>query len=573
MNGNTIRRASGFAPALAQWRWITALAALLSLAAVLLLAGTPAPTSADGKEGPDTRLVWGAPWYEGELVRVDLSQYLDADKEYVAEDLPEGLSLQKEGKRGWWITGTLSAEVEPYAGFWIEESQFWVAGDWVDVTVSEKGSDGKAVEKPTLIFTTQMIATLEPVEWTVGQSVKMTLPTTDRADYYDVWNLPNGISFDSENHELHGTPRYAADSYRRIHIRGADSDHLPVGQVSFLYRVDSVPSFSKDAMSRTLDVGRWHPNSEGNVTYTLPIVSGGNYPLRYSIDPQLSDPVSFTNFRGVGPQISVWVEFSDGVRKDPSQLLEPTDYTVTVTDADGDTDTMTFTLEITDSSQVPPLEFDAKSGPDLTYAEGIGAVSTDADLPKANRTMVEYSVSPALPAGLSIQPVGGRIVGVPEAVSERATYTLIAQEAERVGNERRVKEGGERVEVDFTLEVIPIVTISTERVEVTTETSAEYTVALSGKPSTDVWVRVYPVDSSKVTVKTGQPGNRLIFTADNWDTAQTVVIEGSDKGETRITHRARLRGNSRYLFYHYIPVKVGQADEGDGKAGEKEGQR
>ena len=157
MNENTMRRGSGLAPALAQWRWFTALAALLGLAAVLLLAGAPAPASAENSTG--VKIQANGPWFEGETVRMDLSQYLDADNEYMAtEGLPTGLSLEKyvhdDESESWEIRGTLAVEVEPY---------LWADGD---ITVAVVGADGKTGETVVTIAY-GIAATLETVVWRV----------------------------------------------------------------------------------------------------------------------------------------------------------------------------------------------------------------------------------------------------------------------------------------------------------------------------------------------------------------------------------------------------------------------
>jgi Putative Ig domain len=72
---------------------------------------------------------------------------------------------------------------------------------------------------------------------------------------------------------------------------------------------------------------------------------------------------------------------------------------------------------------------DAVEAPhDLQYAVGAGTVGSPFGpyAPSISGTVTEYSVSPALPAGLRLDPTSGVISGTPHAASSATTYTVTA---------------------------------------------------------------------------------------------------------------------------------------------------
>ena len=79
----------------------------------------------------------------------------------------------------------------------------------------------------------------------------------------------------------------------------------------------------------------------------------------------------------------------------------------------------------------------AMSAPhDLQYALGIGEVGLPfgPSPPTVSGTVTGYSVSPALPAGLTLDPTSGVISGTPLAGSPATTYVITASNA---GAQRR----------------------------------------------------------------------------------------------------------------------------------------
>jgi Putative Ig domain len=101
----------------------------------------------------------------------------------------------------------------------------------------------------------------------------------------------------------------------------------------------------------------------------------------------------------------------------PQQLSAAATYQVTTSNSAGQT---TATLSITVTNTTVGVTYPA---PSITFTVGVaGSVP-----PTCSSCGANWSVSPALPAGLTIDPVAGTIGGTPTAASAATTYTVTAQ--------------------------------------------------------------------------------------------------------------------------------------------------
>jgi hypothetical protein len=105
----------------------------------------------------------------------------------------------------------------------------------------------------------------------------------------------------------------------------------------------------------------------------------------------------------------------------PTAVAAQASYTVTATNAGGNT---TATLQIA----VNPVAPSNLVYPVTTISATIGSAITS-DTPTVAGTVNSYGVSPALPAGLSLDPVAGTISGTPTAATAQASYTVTATNA------------------------------------------------------------------------------------------------------------------------------------------------
>ena len=141
------------------------------------------------------------------------------------------------------------------------------------------------------------------------------------------------------------------------------------------------------------------------ITSDTPTSSGGSV-SSYSVSPTL-------------PAGLVLSASSGAITGTPTVVSAKASYTVTATNAGGST---TTALSITVNDEAPTA---------LTYAAGKVVYIIDtpitANTPSNNGgAVVSYTVTPALPAGLSLSATTGVISGMPTAVSALSSYTVTA---------------------------------------------------------------------------------------------------------------------------------------------------
>ena len=173
--------------------------------------------------------------------------------------------------------------------------------------------------------------------------------------------------------------------------------------------------------------------SPGNAVYTVGVpipenvpTSTGGAPLSYSVSPALP----------AGLRMSVLpVAFGDAatgiISGTPTAATATATYTVTAVDAAGST---TATLAITvNAADTSPAGL-AYSAPAPVFAVEVPITPDVPSTSATGATPTSYSVSPDLPAGLSLNSVSGVVTGVPSAVPSTivppppstATYTVTA---------------------------------------------------------------------------------------------------------------------------------------------------
>ncbi len=141
------------------------------------------------------------------------------------------------------------------------------------------------------------------------------------------------------------------------------------------------------------------------VATSAPSNSGGTV-TAFSIDPALPDGLAIDASTGI-------------ISGTPTAVSAQTTYTVTATNSGGNT---TATIQITVNAAAPP----AFSYPKSPYTFIVGNSKIFADPVVAKDPSITYSISPALPAGLSIEKGTGAIFGTPTTASTLQTYTVTA---------------------------------------------------------------------------------------------------------------------------------------------------
>src|SRR5205085_192043 len=161
------------------------------------------------------------------------------------------------------------------------------------------------------------------------------------------------------------------------------------------------------------------------ITANTPTSSDGAV-VSYSVSPALPAGLSLNTSTGV-------------ITGTPTTLAPTGGYTVTATNTGGST-TATVTITVND---VAPSVLTYSSNP-ATYTKGTAITANTPT--SSDGAVVSYSVSPALPAGLSLNTSTGVITGTPTAVKATAGYTVTATNTGGRTEERRAvtESGGAR---------------------------------------------------------------------------------------------------------------------------------
>ena len=140
-----------------------------------------------------------------------------------------------------------------------------------------------------------------------------------------------------------------------------------------------------------------------------PTVTGGTA-TGYGVSPALPAGVTLNRSTGL-------------VSGTPTAAVAGTAYTLTATTPDGSANTR-FTLLVSATASSAPVGL---ACPDLAATAGspfLGPLPT-----LTAGTNVVFNVSPALPAGLALDPLTGQVAGTPAAASATADYALTASNA------------------------------------------------------------------------------------------------------------------------------------------------
>ncbi len=228
--------------------------------------------------------------------------------------------------------------------------------------------------------------------------------------------LPAGVTFDAESLTISGTPENPQDLTRYV-IRARDADGDVAG-FAFTVRVleDLMPSFPE-----TVEDQIWTQDSPIG-TLALPVGEGGNGVdqveglLSYTLSPDLPDGLMFEGTR-------------QRIRGTPAVPMDETTFTYTATDNDGDSVELTFSLTVledlmpsfpaevrnqlwTQDSEIEPIQLPAAEGGNRELAS------------------MRYTLTPELPAGVTLDEGSLTISGTPENPQDLTRYVFRARDAD-----------------------------------------------------------------------------------------------------------------------------------------------
>lgn len=207
-------------------------------------------------------------------------------------------------------------------------------------------------------------------------------------------NLPAGLTFNPVNGTISGTPSAIQTPFS--YTISANNGTCSATASLTLSVLPAIPTINYSPKTKAFAANQ-------AVTPFTPVITNG--PVSVTISPALPVGLSINSSSGL-------------ISGTPTAISALRAYTVTATNASG-TSTDIISLEVT--APCPILA----SYPSSTQVYTLGR-SINGLLPTLNGVANAFSINPALPSGLSLDPTNGRISGTPIVASPLANYVITA---------------------------------------------------------------------------------------------------------------------------------------------------
>ena len=267
-----------------------------------------------------------------------------------------------------------------------------------------EASDGTGNGGSTLLPPSGLAYSVSPAVYTVGVAISANTPSSSGGavtSYSVSPALPAGLSLNTSTGVISGTPTTVTATATYTVTATNSAGGTTVGLAVTVNAAVTSPSglaYSVSPAVYTVGVA---------ISANTPSSSGGAV-TSYSVSPALPAGLSLNTSTGV-------------ISGTPTTVTATATYTVTATNSAGGT---TVGLAVTVNAAVTSPSGLAYSVNPAVYTVG---VAISANTPSSSGGAVtSYSVSPALPAGLSLNTSTGVISGTPTTVTATATYTVTA---------------------------------------------------------------------------------------------------------------------------------------------------
>ncbi|MGJ4928685.1 putative Ig domain-containing protein [Bradyrhizobium sp. HKCCYLS2038] len=308
----------------------------------------------------------------------------------VAPALPAGLSLSSSTGA---ITGTPTASIGATTyTITVTDANLATASNTFSLTVNTAVTATQSIPSATTTVNTA-ITPFIPVTGGGG-----TTPRT----YAISPSLPTGLSFNTSSGQVSGTPTVSG-STTTYTVTVTDANNGTASN-TFQLTVNGPLNATQAIASKALT------QNAAATSFTPVTPAGGTPSYTYAIAPALPAGLSLNTSSGA-------------ITGTPTATSGATTYTVTITDANSATANNTFSLTV--NGAVTATQAIASNV--VTANQAVTAFTPVTG--GGGTTPYTYSVSPALPAGLSINTSTGSITGTPTSASGAATYTVTVTDA------------------------------------------------------------------------------------------------------------------------------------------------
>ena len=249
---------------------------------------------------------------------------------------------------------------------------------------------------PTIVYTPATNT------YTVAQAIATWTPTvlTGTPTSYSISpGLPAGLSFNTSTGAITGTPT-ATSPTTTYTVTASNAGGSGSTSITITCNNPAPPVISYTPIANIYTTGvaisTWTPSNTGGAV------------VSYSISPTLPAGLSFNTSTGA-------------ITGTPTVITTITSYTVTATNAGG---TGSTSINITVNPPAPVISYTPASN---TYVAGIAIATWTPN--NTGGAAVTWSVSPALPTGLTFNTSTGAITGTPTVITASASYTVTATNA------------------------------------------------------------------------------------------------------------------------------------------------
>ena len=386
----------------------------------------------------------------------------------------------------------------------------------ISITALEVSEGGE--ETYTVVLTSEPTADVT-VAIQVPEGADVAVDQTELTFTTHNWNTPQTVTVTA----AHDDDAVADEPVTLLHtVSGGDYEDVTAANVEVTITEDDTPSV-------TISITALEVSEGGEETYTVVLTSEPTADVTVAIQvPEGADvavdqtELTFTTHNWNTPQtVTVTAAHDDdAVADEPVTLLHTVsggDYEdVTAADVE-----VTITEDDTPSVTISITALEVQEGNEETYTIVLDTEPT-----------ADVTVAIQVPEGADVAVDQTELTfttenwNTPQTVTVTAAHDDDAVADEPVGLTHTVSGGdyedvtAANVEVTITEDDTPSVTISITALEVSEGDEETYTIVLETEPTADVTVAIQIPEGADVAVNVKE----LTFTADNWNTPQTVTI-------------------------------------------------